>query len=51
LGLTHQASGKIQLDALYVHLAQAHHHEAREEEKHDVNQRNDLNPGFVVRNW
>src|ERR1700731_341281 len=40
---------QIDLDALHVHLAQAHHHKTREEKEHDVDQRNDLDPRFLVR--
>jgi hypothetical protein len=34
-----------------MHLAQAHHHEAGEQKEHDVDQRDDLDPRFFVRNW
>jgi hypothetical protein len=33
---------EIDTNPLHMGLAQAHHHEAGEQEKHDVNQRNDL---------
>ena len=42
--------GKVNLHPLHVHLAQAHHHEAGEEKEHDVDQRNDLDARFFVRN-
>jgi hypothetical protein len=37
-------------DSLHVRLAQAHHHEAGEQEEHDVDQRNDLDPGMFFGN-
>ena len=49
LRLTRDARGQIDLDAFHMHLAQAHHHEAGEEKEHDVDQRNDLDPRFLVR--
>src|SRR5439155_4110587 len=34
-----------------MHLAQAHHHEAGKQKEHDVDQWDDLDPRFFVRNW
>ena len=44
------AGGQVHLDAFHVHLAQAHHHKTGEEKEHDVDQRNDLDPRFLVWN-
>jgi hypothetical protein len=38
------------LDSLHVSLAQAHHHETREQKEHDVDQWNDLDPGVFLWN-
>src|SRR5712692_5908933 len=51
LGLTRSTSWQGHLDALHMHLAQAHHHETGEQKEHDVDQRNDLDPRSLVRNW
>ena len=40
---------QVYLDAFHMHLAQAHHHEAGEEKEHDVDQRDDLDARFLVR--
>jgi len=40
---------KGNFNALHVSLAQAHHHETREQKEHDVNQRNDLDAGALFR--
>src|ERR1044071_2328562 len=42
---------EIHPDALHVGLTQTDHHEAGEEEKHDVNQGDDFDTRFFVRNW
>src|SRR6266478_715659 len=51
LCLARLADRQGHLDAFHLHLAQAHHHETGEEKEHDVDQRNDLNPRFLVWNW
>src|SRR6266516_3141996 len=51
LRLTGNARWQVHLDPFHVHLAQAHHHEAGEQKEHDVDQRDDLDPRFLVRNW
>jgi hypothetical protein len=40
----------LHFDAFHVRLTQTHHHETREEKEHNVDQRNDLDPGAFVRN-
>ena len=40
---------KRDLDAFHVRLAQAHHHETGQEKEHDVDQRDDLDPGSFFR--
>ncbi len=37
-------------DAFHMGLAQAYHHETGEEEEHDIDQRDDLDPSSFVRN-
>ncbi len=48
LRLTRNTGGQVHLDAFQMHLAQAHHHETGEQEEHDVDQRNDLDPRLLV---
>src|SRR4029077_13934574 len=50
LSFARLAGGQIDLDPLHVNLAQAHHHEAGEQKEHDIDQRNDLDSRFLVRN-
>lgn len=42
-------AGQVHADALHVGLAEADHHEAREEEEHYVDQRDDLDPCVLLR--
>src|SRR6266403_4105743 len=42
---------QIYFNPFHVHLAQAHHHEAGQQKEHDVDQWDDLDPPFLVRNW
>src|SRR5205807_6279724 len=51
LGFAGLADGQIDLHPLHMHLAQAHHHEAGNHKEHDVDQRNDLDPSFLMANW
>ena len=51
LRLTGNTSGQIHLDYFHVHLTQAHHHKTGEEKEHDVDQRDDLDPRFLMWNW
>ena len=41
---------QIDPNAFHMGLAQTHHHETGEEKEHDVDQRNDFDPGSFVRN-
>src|ERR1051326_4353019 len=50
LRLTRNARRQVHLDSFHVYLAQAHHHETGEQKEHDVDQRDDLDPRFFVRN-
>src|SRR5436190_15893894 len=50
LRLTRLTRGQIHLDSLHVHLAKAHHHETGEQKEHDVDQRDDLDPRFLMWN-
>jgi len=50
LRLTLNARWQVYLYPFHVHLAQAHHHETGKQKEHDVDQRNDLDPRFLVRN-
>ena len=50
LRLTRNTRGQIHLDSFHVHLTQAHHHKTGEQKEHDVDQRDDLDPRFLVRN-
>ena len=43
-------AGQIHSNALHVGLAEAYHHEAGEQKEHDIDQRDDLDPRFLVRN-
>ena len=50
LDLTRDPRGKIHFDPLHVHLTQAHHHKTGEQKEHDVDQRDDLDPRFLMWN-
>ena len=50
LDLTRDPRGQIHFDPLHVHLTQAHHHETGEQKEHDVDQRDDLYPRFLMWN-
>jgi len=50
LDLTRDPRGQIHFDPLHVHLTQAHHHETGEQKEHDVDQRDDLDPRFLMWN-
>ena len=50
LNLTRDPRGQIHFDSLHVHLTQAHHHETGEQKEHDVDQRDDLDPRFLMWN-
>ena len=50
LDLTRNTRGQIHFDSLHVHLTQAYHHETGEQKEHDVDQRDDLDPRFLVGN-
>jgi len=50
LNLTRDPRGQIHFDPLHVHLTQAHHHKTGEQKEHDVDQRNDLDPRFLMWN-
>ena len=41
--------GKINIDALHVNHRQAHQHECGEQEEHDIDQGDNLDPGLL--NW
>src|SRR3954468_207118 len=41
-------AGQVDRNALHVGLAQADHHETRQEKEHDVDQRNDLDAGVLL---
>ena len=43
--------GQVYLDPFHVGLAQAYHHEAGKEEKHDVDQRDDFDASPLFWNW
>ena len=49
LCLARTARGEVHLHPFHMHLAQAHHHEARQQKEHDVDQRDDLDPRLFVR--
>src|ERR1043165_6461482 len=48
-GLSDGGGGQIHLQGLQPHHAQARQHERRQQEKHDVYQRNDLDPRLLLR--
>ena len=50
LDLTRRTRGQIHFDSLHVHLTQTHHHKTGEQKEHDVDQRDDLDPRFLVWN-
>ena len=50
LRLTRNTRRQIHLDSFHVHLTQAHHHKTGEQKEHDVDQWDDLDPRFLVRN-
>ena len=50
LDLTRDSRGQIHFDPLHVHLTQAHHHKTGEQKEHDVDQRDDLDPRFLMWN-
>ena len=50
LNLTRDSRGQIHFDSLHVHLTQAHHHKTGEQKEHDVDQRDDLDPRFLMWN-
>jgi len=50
LHFTRNARGQIHFDSLHVHLTQAHHHKTGEQKEHDVDQRDDLDPRFLMWN-
>ena len=50
LDFTRDTGGQIHFDSLHVHLTQAHHHKTGEQKEHDVDQRDDLDPRFLMWN-
>lgn len=50
LYFTRNPRGQIHFDSLHVHLTQAHHHKTGEQKEHDVDQRDDLDPRFLMWN-
>ena len=50
LRLTRNTRREIHLNPFHVHLTQAHHHETGEQKEHDVDQRDDLDPRFLMWN-
>ena len=50
LGFTALSGRQVYLDPLHVDLTQAHHHKTGEQKKHDVDQRDDLDPRFLMWN-
>ena len=51
IALGHRGRGQIHFDGLQFHHAQAREHERGEQEEHDVDERNDLNARFSMREW
>jgi hypothetical protein len=47
----HGGSGQVHLDRLQAHHAEAGEHEGGEQEEHDVDQGDDLDASFSVREW
>ena len=47
--MTGGGGGQIHLHALEIHHAQTHQHERGEQEEHDINERDDLDPCFGLR--
>jgi len=44
-------SGQIHFDGLQLDHREAGHHERRQQEEHDVDQRDDFDTGLLVRKW
>jgi len=50
LDFTGNTRRQIHFDSFHVNLTQAHHHKTGEQKEHDVDQRDDLDPRFLMWN-